>query len=113
MVVRTAHPISLRDVVYVATDHKPHVSLLSSNKNLDGPSPRIQPFRMRLMQCMYTTAHVPGKSLITADALSRAPQELPLTEAEDILKYEVTAQATLFVHGCVTCNIEASGRDQS
>ena len=82
---------------HVATDHKPLVSLLGSNKNLDEPSPRIQPFRMRLMRRMYTTAHVPGESLITADALSRAPQERLLTEAEDLLTDEVTTQANLFV----------------
>ena len=82
---------------HVETDHKPLVSLLSSKKNLDELSPRIQRFRMRLMRYMYTIAHVPGKSLVTADALSRAPQERPLTEAEELLTDEVTAQANLVV----------------
>ena len=81
----------------VETDHKPLVSLLSSKKNLDALSPRIQRFRMPLTRCMYTIAHVSGKSLITADALSRAPQERPLTEAEELLTDEVTAQANLVV----------------
>ena len=81
----------------VEADHKPLVSLLSSKKNLDELSPRIQRFRMRLMRYMHTIAHVPGKSLVTADALSRAPQERPLTEAEELLTDEVTAQANLFV----------------
>ena len=52
---------------------------------------------MRLMRYMYTIGHVPGKSLVTADALSRAPQERPLTEAEVLLTDEVTAQANLVV----------------
>ena len=82
---------------HVETDHKPLVSLLSSKKNLDELSPRIQRFRMRLMRYMYTIAHVPGKTLITADALSRAPRERPLTEAEELLTDEVTAQANLVV----------------
>ena len=82
---------------HVETDHKPLVSLLSSKKNLDELSPRIQRFRMRLMRYMYTIAHVPGKSLVTADALSLAPQERPLTEAEELLTDEVTAQANLVV----------------
>ena len=80
---------------HVETDHKPLVSLLSSKKNLDEISPRVQRFRMRLMRFMYTIAHVPGKSLVTVDALSRAPQERPLTEAEELLTDEVTAQANL------------------
>ena len=73
------------------------VSLLSSKKNLDDLSPRIQRFRMRLMRYMYTIAHVPGNSLVTADALSRAPQDRPLIEAEMLLTDEVTAQANLVV----------------
>ena len=82
---------------HVETDHKPLVSLLSSKKNLDELSPHIQRFRMRLMRYMYTIAHAPGKSLVTADAMSRAPQERPLTEAEVLLTDEVTAQAILVV----------------
>ena len=42
-------------------------------------------------------AQVPGKSRVTADALWRAPQERPLTEAEELLTDEVTAQANLVV----------------
>ena len=82
---------------HVETDHKPLVSLLSSKKNLDELSQRIQRFRMRLMRYMYTIAHVPEKSLVTTDALSRGPHERPLTEAEVLLTDEVTAQANLVV----------------
>ena len=52
---------------------------------------------MHLMRYMYTIARVPGKSLTTADAVSRAPQERPLTEAEELLTDEVTAQANMVV----------------
>ena len=82
---------------YVETNHTPLVSLLSSKKYLDQLSPCIQRSRMRLMRYMYTIAHVPGKSLVTTDALSRAPQERPVTEAEQLLTDEVTAQANLVV----------------
>ena len=84
---------------HVETDHKPLVSLLSSKKNLDELLSRIQRFWMRLMRCMYTIAHVLGKSLVTADALSPAPQERPPTEAEVLLADELTAQANLVVGG--------------
>ena len=57
---------------HIETDHKPLVSLLGQ-KTLDEFPPRIQRFRMRLMRFRYRISHVPGKDLITADTLSRAP----------------------------------------
>ena len=65
----------------IETDHKPLVSLLGS-KNLDELPPRIQRFRMRLMRYSYTIVHIPGKNIITADALSRAPLKTVPSEAE-------------------------------
>ncbi|XP_021340087.1 uncharacterized protein K02A2.6-like [Mizuhopecten yessoensis] len=56
----------------IETDHKPVVSLLGVKAISELP-PRIQRFRMRLMRYEYDIGHVPGKSLHTADALSRAP----------------------------------------
>ena len=49
---------------------------------------------MCLMRHMYTITYVPGKSIITAE-LSRAPQERPQTETEELFMDEVMAQATL------------------
>ena len=57
---------------HIETDYKPLVSLLG-NKNLEELTPRLQRFRTRLMRFRYTISHVPGKDLIIADALSRAP----------------------------------------
>ena len=54
------------------TDHKPLVPLLSS-KNLDEMPIRVQRFHLRLMHYSDSIKHVPGKSLCTADTLSRAP----------------------------------------
>lgn len=54
------------------TDHKPLVSLLGGQA-LDLLPPRIQRFRMRLMRYSYTIRHIPGKSLTTANTLSRLP----------------------------------------
>ncbi|KAL0149497.1 hypothetical protein M9458_055285 [Cirrhinus mrigala] len=59
---------------HIDTDHKPLVPLLGS-KNLDELPPCIQRLRMRLMKFTYSISHVPGKSIATADVLSRAPGE--------------------------------------
>lgn len=54
----------------IQTDHKPLISLLGS-RALDDLPPRILRFRLRLLCFTYTIEHVPGKNLITADALSK------------------------------------------
>ena len=56
----------------IETDHKPLVPLLSS-KPLDSLPPRVLRFRLRLLRYHFTISHVPGKDLVIADALSRAP----------------------------------------
>ncbi|CAM4728520.1 unnamed protein product [Leuciscus chuanchicus] len=63
------------------TDHKPLVSLLGGQA-LDALPPRIQRFRMRLMRYSYTIKHIPGKSLTTADTLSRLPLTNSVTGAD-------------------------------
>ena len=57
---------------HVETDHKPLVPLFST-KLIDELPVRIQRFCMRLLRFDFTISHVPGKSLMTADTLSRAP----------------------------------------
>ena len=65
--------------IHIETDHKPLVPLLGT-KHLPI---RVQHFRMRLMCFLYTISYVPGKPLITADALSRAPiTSFPESEEE-------------------------------
>ena len=56
----------------IETDHKPLVPLLGF-KHLDTLPPRILPFRLRPDRFDYSIVHVSGKSLYTADTLSRAP----------------------------------------
>ena len=64
---------------HIETDHKTLVPLLGT-KHLPI---RIQHFRMRLMHFLFTISYVPGKHLITADALSRAPiTNFPESEEE-------------------------------
>ena len=69
------------------TDHKPLVPLLGS-KDLDTLPPRILRFRTHLIRFHYTIIHVPGKNLVTANALSRAP--LPTTNPEDADLYHAS-----------------------
>ena len=57
---------------HVQTDHKPLVPLFTS-KPLDELPVRVQRFRLRMMRFDFSMSHVPGKSLLVADALSRAP----------------------------------------
>ena len=70
----------------IQTDHAPLISIFSK-KQLDQLSPRLQRFRMHLMEFSYNIVHVPGKSLVVSDTLSRAPIDSPIT-ADD---HEATA----------------------
>ncbi len=70
------------------TDHKPLLSLLST-KALDELPPRILRFRLRLMKFKFDIVHVPGKQLITADTLSRAPVKCTFTQKEEEDEEEV------------------------
>lgn len=78
----------------IQTDHKPLISLLGS-RALDDLPPRILRFRLRLLRFTYKIEHVPGKKLITADALSRAPIQDPPTPEEMQREQDVCASINL------------------
>ena len=67
----------------IESDHKSLVLLLGT-KLLDQLPPRIQRFiiKMRLMKYSFDIHHIPGKELVTADTLSRAPIKKPPTEVD-------------------------------
>ena len=72
----------------IQTDHKPLISLLSSRGLADLP-PSVLRFRLRLLCFTYRIEHVPGKNLVTVDALSRAPIQTAPTEEEKQLETDV------------------------
>ena len=56
------------------TYHKPLMPLFDQ-KSLDLLPPRVLRFRLHLMRFQYTIHHVPGKTLYTADMLSKTPKQ--------------------------------------
>ena len=74
----------------IRTDHKPLITLLKS-RALDDLPPRIIRFRLRLLRFNFNIIHVPGKNLLTADALYRTPLPATATEAEQDLEKECKA----------------------
>ncbi len=81
---------------HIETDHKPLVPLLTT-KAIDELPPRIQKFRMKLLEFKYSVSHVPGKNLVIADALSRAP--LVYDPEEEISVNEVSAYVAAVTQG--------------
>ena len=58
---------------HIHTDHRPLIYLFFAEKSFDRVHPRIQRFRLRIMQFSLSITYVPGTTLCTADALSRFP----------------------------------------
>ena len=52
---------------------------------------------MQMMRFTYSISHVPGKSLYTADTLSRAPLVRPLNREEEKLEADVQAYVNSIV----------------
>ena len=77
----------------IETDHKPLIPLFSM-KNLDELPIRVQRFRMRMMRFQFSIYHVPGKSLIVADMLSRAPLD-GVTDSDRTLQEDADAFVNL------------------
>ena len=81
---------------HIETDHKPLVPLFST-KNLEELPLRVQRFRLRMMRYSFTITHVPGKELVIADTLSRAPLSNP-TSTESVLQEETDAFVNLVLN---------------
>lgn len=68
---------------------------------IDDMPPRIQRFRLRLMRYLYSVQYVPGKSLVTADTLSRSPVKCGDSE-KGLCVSEVTAYSKACLLGLET-----------
>ena len=84
----------------IERDHKPLVPLLGS-KNLEDLPLRVQRCRLRLMRFKYTISHIPGKELVIADTLSRAPSNEVYQEEKEF-RAEIQAYVDLAVRNIPT-----------
>ena len=84
-------------VFHVQTDHKPLVPLFST-KRLDELPLRVLKFCMMLMRFQFSISHVPGKNLVTADTLSRAPAPNIVEENDTSFRNEVEAYVNAVLH---------------
>ena len=82
---------------HIQTDHKSLV-LLFGSKALEQLPLRVQRFRLRMMRYCFTISHVPGKDLIVADMLSRAPTSTP-TSADQQFHHEGNAFINTVIQG--------------
>ena len=73
----------------IQTDHRALVPLFST-KNLEELPVRVERFRIRMLRFHFSIVHVPGKDLVLADTLLRAPEGLP-TEQDLILVSDASA----------------------
>jgi len=82
---------------HINTDHKPLVPLFST-KNLEELPIRVQRYRLRMMRFNFTISYVPGRLLVIADTLSRAPVETPSNN-----DHELAIQSQAFVNLVLQC----------
>jgi len=67
--------------VTVETDHKPLLGIV--RKSLNEISPRLQSMRMKIDRYDYKLIHRPGRELVVADTLSRAPLALKASSSTE------------------------------
>lgn len=77
----------------VETDHRPLVSIIK--KNLSKMSPRIQRLMMKMQRYDFELIYTPGKHLILADVLSRAPESNSVSTTDEDIECHVNLVSTV------------------
>lgn len=82
----------------IETDHRPLVSIIK--KSLNEMSPRIQRLIMKMQRYDFELIYTPGKHLVLADALSRAPKMCHMSSTEK----EVENHVNMIVESLPVCD---------
>ena len=75
----------------LAVDHKPLIPILSTKELMLIPNPRIANQRVKMLPFSFTPVHIPGKTNVIPDTLSRAgpdentQQPVPTIPLQDVL----------------------------
>ncbi|KAL7851936.1 hypothetical protein SRHO_G00177210 [Serrasalmus rhombeus] len=77
----------------VETDHRPLIAIIK--KNLNEMSPRIQRLMMKLQRYDFDLIYTPGKYLVLADALSRAPASSCVSSTDEDVNVHVNMVSAL------------------
>uniref|UniRef100_A0A3B5Q2E6 Reverse transcriptase RNase H-like domain-containing protein n=1 Tax=Xiphophorus maculatus TaxID=8083 RepID=A0A3B5Q2E6_XIPMA len=95
----------------VETDHRPLVAIIK--KHLNEMSPRIQRLMMKMQRYEFTLIYTPGKHLILADALSRAPTDISVSSTEEDIQCHVNLVSTVLPvsDGKLQHIVEATAKD--
>ncbi len=76
------------------TDHRPLIAIIQ--KNLNEMTPRIQRLMMKLQRYDFNLVYTPGKYLVLADTLSRAPKRNCESTTEGDVEIHVNMVRTAF-----------------
>lgn len=97
---------------YIETDHQPLIAI--SKKCLGDMPPRLQRLFLRLMKYDYLFSYVPGKLLVLADTLSRAPSPCSQTVPnanDDVEVHAVSVRSSVVSERTGRTLVQETARD--
>ena len=83
---------------HLQTIHKLLVPLISS-KHLEELPLRVQRFHLHMMCYCFTISHIPGKEMMIADMLSRAPTGIPQDQINFFIKKLAHSRVNVMIQG--------------